>query len=181
MFGVKWRALRALANAFGGLPGTCPASGRWNQERGGGEAGESDLATARFGIARAWVTGAVAGMRWGIACRKSGPESAEAETPSSPPRHFLTAMAGTSSRRGAGSSAACCCSGDSSPEVEQQPVPQQQATGFSAGAHGQIFAPTAPETEGECRVTGTTIPPANCSNATIASSVRAARPLDIER
>jgi hypothetical protein len=64
--------------------------------------------------------------------------------------------------------------------VEQQPVSQQQATGFSAGAHGQIFAATAPETEGDRRVTGTTIPPANCSNATIVSSVRAQRPGDLE-
>lgn len=181
MFEVKWRAFKALANAFNRLPGTCLASRRWNQERGGGEAGESDLETDWVGPAKAWVTGAEARMIWGAACRKRGPESAEAETPSSPPRHFLTAMAGTSSRRGAGSSAACCWSGESSPGVEQQPVPQQQATGFSAGAHGQIFAATAPETEGDCRATGTTRPPANCSNASIASSIRAARPVDIER
>ena len=167
---------KGLANAINGLPGTCPASRRWNQERGGGEAGESDLETGRVEHDRAWISGAMASTSWGVGCRKRGPESAEAETPSSPPRHLLTAMAGTSSRRGIGSSVACRSSVEVSPEVEQQPVPQQQATGFSAGEHGQIFAARAPESAGLCTATGTTRPPTNCSKARTASSIRAAGP-----
>lgn len=158
-----------------------PARRRGYQERGGGESGESARETGSSERGRASITGDGANTIPGSACRKSGPGSADAETPSSPPRHFLTAMTGTSNRRGACSSPACGCSEKISSGVEQQPVPQQQETGFSTGAHGQIFAGTTPEATGFDMDTGTTNPPANCSTANTVSSSRAAGPLAIGR